>query len=417
MDLAALTYSIAKKASIVEKLKAGQAEPLVRICTDSFEKSKDDDAPRTLRIRASTKSRDRDNDTIDPAGWQLENYKRNPTFLWAHESREFPIGKALETWVDPDALRQITQHPTAEEYAKADTFFRLAKGGYVNTVSVGFMPLKWLLNEERGPLAMDFLEQELLEVSAVPIPSNPQALIEARSKLIGLDLSPVLEWCVRTLDAAGQDDVLRPLTESAYRLLSGKSVGILVRGVDLKLAPPTDLEELARRLVPAKAAEVVPETKRGRVLSAANEGTLRDAVGDITTAAERISSVLAQVDAAGEEAAPDGEAKGTDDDTDSLPPACEGCDGHGEDAEGETCKACDGTGTEFRGFFEGGTDDVVDDEVAELDLDDLFDDLKNLDLAKDDGTDEDAILDAAGVTKEELDRVIGDAVRGFKIPA
>jgi hypothetical protein len=61
--------------------------------------------------------------------------------------------------------------------------YGLYKGGFLNAVSVGFIPLRWedgaksAANEQSGPAPRRrYLEQELLEVAAVAIPANPDAL-------------------------------------------------------------------------------------------------------------------------------------------------------------------------------------------------------------------------------------------------
>jgi hypothetical protein len=45
-----------------------------------------------------------------------------------------------------------------------------------SAVSVGFIPLRWEDGNEKASYRRKFLEQELLEVSAVAIPANPNAL-------------------------------------------------------------------------------------------------------------------------------------------------------------------------------------------------------------------------------------------------
>src|SRR3990172_1080352 len=44
---------------------------------------------------ASTATIDRQGESIDQAGWMLENYRKNPVILWAHDYYGLPIGKGI----------------------------------------------------------------------------------------------------------------------------------------------------------------------------------------------------------------------------------------------------------------------------------------------------------------------------------
>lgn len=140
-----------------------------------------DERNRSFLAVASTEDVDRDNDTIKAAGWKLDEYKKNPIVAWSHDYYSPPIGKSLETWVDGKRLMFRPQFATAEENPKADSIFRLYKGGYLKAFSVGFRGLRWeTVSRDNGKVGVDFLEQELFEVSAVAVPSNPNALVAAK---------------------------------------------------------------------------------------------------------------------------------------------------------------------------------------------------------------------------------------------
>ena len=143
-----------------------------------------------LDFIASTATVDRYHEIIEPAGWRLESYRRNPVFQNAHNCGDilFTLGKALVTEVravgERQALCQRIQFAT-EVNPVARIGYGLYKGGFLNAVSVGFIPLRWEDgNRTNGTTGTDgtngprrrYLEQELLEVSAVAIPANPDAL-------------------------------------------------------------------------------------------------------------------------------------------------------------------------------------------------------------------------------------------------
>ena len=132
-----------------------------------------------LSFILSTDEVDRHGDVISPDGWDLESYRSNPVFLWAHDYARPVIGRALQTWTDSRRLMaqvEFAPTPFAQEVAA------LYAAGYQRGVSVGFKPLSY---EERrqektgAVIGIRFLEQELLEASAVPVPANRNALRRA----------------------------------------------------------------------------------------------------------------------------------------------------------------------------------------------------------------------------------------------
>ena len=138
----------------------------------------------TLDFIASTATLDRYREVIEPAGWRLESYRRNPVFQNAHNYGDilFTLGKALSTEVrgvgDGQALCQRIQF-AVDVNPVARIAYGLYKGGFLNAVSVGFIPLRWDdggSKDAAGGPRRRYLEQELLEVSAVAIPANPDAL-------------------------------------------------------------------------------------------------------------------------------------------------------------------------------------------------------------------------------------------------
>ncbi len=126
---------------------------------------------------ASTGEVDRHGDTVAPEGWRLEAYRDNPVVLWAHDYGEPAIGRAEAVWSDGRALLARLEFAPTEFAGQVE---RLYRQGYQRGVSVGFRPLRF--DERRDPvsgafLGIRFLEQELLEISAVPVPANGGALL------------------------------------------------------------------------------------------------------------------------------------------------------------------------------------------------------------------------------------------------
>lgn len=198
---------------------------------------------RRIRFTISDGSIDRDNDTISPHGWELQNYKSNPVVLWAHDARSLPIAKATAIGVENGALiaeAEFATHPFAQ------TVYDLVRDGFLRATSVGFRALDYVLNAERQ--GVDFKRQELLEFSIVPVPANANALVSAAAT--GADLEPLREWIQASLEAWPGEIRLKGACWDKLR------------------GPGED--------------DAAPVVKRGRVLSAANEQRLRDALTAIS---------------------------------------------------------------------------------------------------------------------------------------
>ena len=129
-----------------------------------------------LRFVVSTGAVDRHGDVVSPEGWQLAAYRANPVVLWAHDYRQPPIGRAARVWQQGGALLAEVEFAPTRFAQEVEALYRQ---GYQQGVSVGFRPLRF---EERRDvrngalLGLRFLEQELLEISAVPVPANRGAL-------------------------------------------------------------------------------------------------------------------------------------------------------------------------------------------------------------------------------------------------
>jgi len=172
-----------------------------------------------LDFISSDETLDRYGEIIAASGWRLENYRRNPVFQNAHQYGDviFTLGRALITEVREGGGTKATggTKGTSFLYQKiefatdvnpmARIAYGLYKGKFLNAVSVGFIPLRWVNGDEKSECRMTndevgametveresvtalergsvggfrrkYIEQELLEVSAVGIPANPNAL-------------------------------------------------------------------------------------------------------------------------------------------------------------------------------------------------------------------------------------------------
>lgn len=131
-----------------------------------------------MSFTVSTARVDRDNDTIDPLGWDLAAFRQNPVVLWAHDHSQPPVARCTSIWATPHALKAEVEFPPRGIYPFADQVHDLVKNGFLHATSVGFRPIEAHANPSRG--GTDFVKQELQEFSVVSIPSNPEALVQTR---------------------------------------------------------------------------------------------------------------------------------------------------------------------------------------------------------------------------------------------
>lgn len=137
---------------------------------------------------ASTQSPDRDGEIIMQNGWDLNNFKQNPVILASHNYHDFPIGKATNIQVEDDKLTFKMVFSKATEEAKQA--YELVKEGILNCFSVGFIPREFDSNNQNI-----ITKSELLEISLVSVPANPQAVVMAKSfKGNKLAESLIKEW-------------------------------------------------------------------------------------------------------------------------------------------------------------------------------------------------------------------------------
>lgn len=300
---------------------------------------------RIIDFIISTAAVDRDNDTISIDGWDLANYKSNPVVLFAHDHWQMPVARSRQVFIADDSLQSKAEFTPKDLYPFGFMVFEFYANDFMRATSVGFKPQEWAYDEGRK-YGVNFSKQELLEYSTVPVPSNPEALMQARAK--GIDTNPLKAWCEQYLDDEkllkdGKLDMGRPALERIRELASASGSPTIIDFGAMKSqleAKPTPVPDPSKALVktvqplqqwgcknaehthrteneaelcevraaveptviatvgaarPAVKAEVITE-KAGRVLSAANETRLRGAATKGEEMAALIREVLAQLD-------------------------------------------------------------------------------------------------------------------------
>lgn len=118
----------------------------------------------------STASEDRHGEIVYQ-DWDLKHFKKNPVYIDSHNysSIEFIIGKVEKIKVKNNKLEGDIVF--CLDNPRGELAYKMAKGGFLNTSSVGFVPKQF---DEKG----NIIKSELLEISGVVVPANAEALYE-----------------------------------------------------------------------------------------------------------------------------------------------------------------------------------------------------------------------------------------------
>ena len=192
-----------------------------RISTPRFVKFLSTVSEREIRVIASDGTTDRMGDILVAAGCELERFRRNPICLAQHDSNQ-PIGKCSSISIEGDKVLATIQFPPVGTNENSDLYCRLMKSGVLSAVSVGFIPLR----QEPIQSGWKFTSWELLELSCVSVPANPNALVTERS--------------------------FTGSTEQAARLASAAVRRARLNGIIVPAAPPPDDGWVTRRLAHAR---------------------------------------------------------------------------------------------------------------------------------------------------------------------
>lgn len=161
------------------------------------------------RFVASTTVSDRYGDIVDQATWKLENYRNNPVIQVDHSyCAEDTIGRGDTVQVvDNQLVVDILwgSDPESQMYAQK------VMEGLLNAVSVGFRPGRmtrrsempadspYFASKDVNPYGVIYYDCELLEISVVAIPANPEALAQRNATPTTtpqLDLSALVDQAV-----------------------------------------------------------------------------------------------------------------------------------------------------------------------------------------------------------------------------
>jgi hypothetical protein len=200
----------------------------------------------TMDFIASDSTVDRYNEVIDQNGWQLDNFRANPVIPDSHDYSS--IGKILGRAISVSVVggKLVNRVQFAMDNPLGAMACKMARGGFIKSQSVGFIPLEWT-NGAAGGVGQGnggqtgsvpdrtYTKAELLEISLVAVPANPGATIGAALKSGAIGKSDLTElygflkqFCsspavaadhTRSLGAANNDEQLLRLARDLNAVL------------------------------------------------------------------------------------------------------------------------------------------------------------------------------------------------------
>jgi len=136
---------------------------------------------------ASTPAENRYGDVV--AGpWKIDDFIRNPVMPFSHNYGIPPVAKAENVRLVDDTLMGTAVWYEGADYPLAVTVAAQYRQGFLRAFSVGFDPktitARRLLPKDHVHYAEQgylYTDNDLMEISAVPVPANPEALVAERA--------------------------------------------------------------------------------------------------------------------------------------------------------------------------------------------------------------------------------------------
>jgi HK97 family phage prohead protease len=146
-------------------------------------KSEENENERSIVGWASKPTIDRDKELILANAWQLDNFRKNPVVMLAHDYHSLPIGKCL--WIKSTDLGLKFKCKFANT-ERGKEVYGLYEQGFLNCFSVGFKARPGGVIDNPPDIKYKgvkrlFTDVELMEISCVPIPANQDSLVDQSS--------------------------------------------------------------------------------------------------------------------------------------------------------------------------------------------------------------------------------------------
>lgn len=214
---------------------------------------------RVIEGYASTSTPDRYSEVVEPTAFRktMKNYMKNPVMFFGHEWWMKPIGKIVEYAIDDTGL-----FVKAYISKTAEDIWTLIQEKILRSFSIGYNLVKW--EDDTETKIRTVKQLELLEISIVNIPANPEALISAASAK-GIE--------IKSFNFNTKEGIMPPEDDKRYQQLFDEITGL--RGEMKKLTLDEAIKTLngikdeiaSKAMTEAEFKEFVDKAKTDLLLS------------------------------------------------------------------------------------------------------------------------------------------------------
>jgi HK97 family phage prohead protease len=167
-----------------------------------------DETARTLEAVASTEAVDSYGTILrcDAESIDLRRFNENPVLLTFHDDNAFPVGQCLNVRVEGGQLVFTASFDDITDEDRAT--WAKYKARTMRGFSVRFIATEQRTTQVNGRDVIEYTRWELLEISCVPIPANPEALRRAAGARgnMALKRSEMMKGLKAMSEGEGSDD-------------------------------------------------------------------------------------------------------------------------------------------------------------------------------------------------------------------
>ena len=158
---------------------------------------------------ATDETVDRHGESLPIDSWDLKNFKKNPVLQFAHDYSTPPVGRAKNISIKG---KEMTFEPDFHDITEmAREVKKMYEEGIMKAFSVGYIPHNDAKESEPPKLRL-----ELLEISAVPIPANPAAIVTEKAlkqKVSKKEFDEISDWVNKEMEEKSLGDTEKLVRE------------------------------------------------------------------------------------------------------------------------------------------------------------------------------------------------------------